>query len=361
MTDTTRAAGLPSPYSDPLRFDGAVKLRPGSLLAARFVIVLRRLVVRLFTHVLPLMLTIIVGTFVLIHLAPGSFVEIMSSEMQLSDQAMIDRLNATYGLDQPLYVQLWKYLVAVAHLDFGFSYRQNIPVTDAILGHLPATLILMLSALFVAVSTGVAAGVAAANDHNGWIDRLLSMAGIFFFAAPIFWVGIMLIVLFSTHLGWLPIGDMNTIGQDAGLVGNLLDLGWHLILPALALGLHQSAIYLRVTRNAMVEAAQADYVRTAYAKGLTGAAVTLRHVFRNALLPVVTVLGLQFAMVMSGSVVVEAVFNWPGLGSLLYDSVVSRDYPVVLGIIIFSSVMVIAVNLVVDIVYAWLDPRIVLR
>ena len=344
---------LPTPYSDPLRFDGAAKGR-----ASRPLAILKRFAKRVVTHVLPLLLTIIVGTFVLIHAAPGSFVDIMTSEMQLSDQSMIDHLNATYGLDQPLYVQLWKYLVAVAHLDFGFSYRQNIPVTQAILQHLPATLILMLSGLAVAVTIGVLSGAAAASRPNSLIDRALSLLGVFFFAAPVFWLGIMLVVLFSVNLGWLPIGDMQTIGADNGVWGDLLDLLQHLLLPALALGLHQSAIYMRVTRNAMLEVAQADYVRTAYAKGLTGAAVTLRHIFRNALLPIVTVLGLQFAAVLSGSVVIEAVFNWPGLGSLLYDSVVARDYPVVLGIIIFSSLLVIVVNLVVDLVYAWLDPRI---
>jgi peptide/nickel transport system permease protein len=347
---------LPSPYTDPLRFDGAAKRR-----ASRPLILLRRLGKRLLTHVIPLMLTIIVGTFFLIHAAPGSFVEIMSSEMQLSDQSMIDHLNVTYGLDKPLYVQLWKYLEAIVRLDFGFSYRQNIPVTEAILHHLPATLILMLSGLAVALLTGVLSGIAAASNHNGWIDRVLSMIGVFFFAAPIFWVGIMLVVLFAVKLDWLPIGGMTTIGADDGAFGSLLDLGAHLLMPAVALGLHQSAIYMRVTRNAMVEAAQTDYVRTAFAKGLSNAAVTFRHIFRNALLPVITVLGLQFAAVLSGSVVIEAVFNWPGLGSLLYDSVVARDYPVVLGIIIFSSLLVIVVNLVIDLIYAWLDPRIVLE
>ncbi|MFT4075781.1 MAG: ABC transporter permease [Asticcacaulis sp.] len=347
---------LPSPYTDPLRFDGAAKKR-----ASRPLILLRRLGKRLLTHVLPLMLTIIVGTFVLIHIAPGSFVDVMTSETQIADPSIVDHLNKTYGLDQPLYVQLWKYLEAVARLDFGFSYRQNIPVTEAILNHLPATLILMLSGLAVAVLTGVLSGIAAAANRNGWIDRLLSMAGILLFAAPVFWVGIMLVIVFSVKLDWLPIGGMTTIGADDGLLGQAADLGVHLLMPALALGLHQSAIYMRVTRNAMIEAAQADYVRTAFAKGLSGTAVTFRHIFRNALLPVVTVLGLQFATVLSGSVVIEAVFAWPGLGSLLYDSVVARDYPVVLGIIIFSSLLVIIVNLVIDLVYAWLDPRIVLE
>lgn len=344
---------LPTPYSDPLRFEGAAK-RP----LPRLVAVAQRLAVRLVTRFLPQLLVVIVATFILIHAAPGSVVTVMTSEMQLSDQTMIDHLNATYGLDQPLYVQLWKYIAAVARLDFGFSYRQNIPVTQAILDHLPATLLLMASALVIAVGVGVTAGAVAATRRGGAIDRTLSIIGVFFYAAPTFWVGIMLVVLFSVKLGWLPIGDMQTIGADDGLFGGALDLLRHLILPAVALGLHQSAVYLRVTRAAMIEAGQADFVRTAFAKGLSAPAVVLRHIFRNALMPVITVMGLQFASVLSGSVVIEAVFNWPGLGSLLYDSVVARDYPVVLGVIIFSAVMVMVVNLVVDLVHAWLDPRV---
>lgn len=348
---------LPSPFSDPLRFDGAVKTK----ITARPLILLRRLALRLLTHVLPLMLMIITGTFFLIHMAPGSFVEIMSSEMQVSDTAMIERLKVTYGMDQPLWVQYLKYLQAVAQFDLGFSYRQNVPVIEAILHHLPATLLLMLSGIAVAVTSGVSAGILAATRPNSFVDRAVSMLGVFLFAAPGFWLGIMLIVLFGVTLGWLPIGDMRTIGADYGLISNLIDVGYHLILPALAMGLHQSAIYLRVTRTAMLEAASADYVRTARAKGLSEFVVTTRHIFRNALLPVVTVLGLQFASVLSGSVVVEAVFNWPGIGSLLYDAVVARDYPMVLGIIILSSLVVIVVNLIVDLIYAWLDPRIVLE
>lgn len=351
------ARALPTPFSDPLRFDGATQKTAA---AARPLILLRRLALRLLTHVLPMMLVIITCTFFLIHSAPGSFVEIMSSEMQISDQAMIDRLTVTYGLDQPLWIQWLKYLGAVARFDLGFSYRQNLPVIEAILHHLPATLLLMLSGLLVALVAGVSAGVLAASRPNSLLDRALSMAGVFLFAAPGFWLGIMLIVLFGVQLGWLPIGDMQTIGADFGFLGAVRDIGWHLLMPALAMGLHQSAIYLRVTRAAMLEAASADYVKTARAKGLSERVVTLRHVFRNALLPIVTVLGLQFANVFSGSVVVEAVFNWPGIGSLLYDAVVARDYPMVLGIILLSALLVIVINLVVDLVYAWFDPRIIL-
>jgi peptide/nickel transport system permease protein len=350
----TRRIGLPSPFSDPLRFDGAVS----DTRWTRPLRVLRRAAHRLVTHIIPLMLAVTVGAFLLIHAAPGTVVDIMTSEMQLSDQATIDRLNVTYGLDQPLYVQLGKYIWSVARLDLGFSYRQGMPVIDAILGHLPATLLLMLASMSVAVTIGVLGGVAASRRRNGPLDRLLSIVGVILFAAPSFWVGLLLIVVFSVHLGWAPIGDMRTIGYDGGPLGNLLDLLYHLVLPAVALGLHQSAIYLRVTRNAMLDVAHRDFVRTARAKGLGEGAVTWRHIFRNALLPVITVMGLQFAAVLSGSIVVEAVFNWPGIGGLLYDSTVARDYPMVLGIIILGSLIVVLVNLLVDLVYAWLDPRI---
>lgn len=346
----------PTPFSDPLRFDGAVR----TTVLDRPLIILRRFATRLITHVIPMMLVVITGTFFLIHLAPGSFVEIMSSEMQISDQAMIDRLTATYGLDRPLWEQWLRYLGAVAHFDLGFSYRQNIPVIDAILHHLPATLLLMTSALGVALVVGVSAGALAASRANSFIDRALTLTGVFLFAAPGFWLGIMLIVLFGVTLRWLPIGDMQTVGASYGPVDQVIDVGRHLLLPALALGLHQSAIYLRVTRIAMLEAGAAEYVKTARAKGLSSGAVSRRHIFRNALLPVITVLGVQFANFLSVSVIVEAVFNWPGIGSLIYDAVVARDYPMVLGIVILSSLMVIAVNQLIDIAYAWLDPRVVL-
>jgi peptide/nickel transport system permease protein len=191
-------------------------------------------------------------------------------------------------------------------------------------------------------------------------DSLVSVAAMFFFAAPSFWLGIMLIVLFAVKLGWLPVGGMMTIG-GAGGVGGILDILHHLILPTLALGLFYAAIYTRVMRSSMLEVAQLDFVRTARAKGLSRNKVTIAHVLRNALLPVVTILGVQMGTVLAGSVVIESVFSWPGIGSLLFDSVSSRNYPVVLGIMVLGSLVVIAANIAVDLVYMWLDPRIEIR
>jgi peptide/nickel transport system permease protein len=217
-----------------------------------------------------------------------------------------------------------------------------------------------VSSITLALAVGVAAGVVASMKVRTFWDSLVSVAAMFFFAAPSFWLGIMLIVLFAVKLGWLPVGGMMTIG-GAGGVGGILDILHHLILPTLALGLFYAAIYTRVMRSSMLEVAQLDFVRTARAKGLSRNQVTIAHVLRNALLPVVTILGVQMGTVLAGSVVIESVFSWPGIGSLLFDSVSSRNYPVVLGIMVLGSLVVIAANIAVDLVYMWLDPRIEIR
>jgi peptide/nickel transport system permease protein len=308
----------------------------------------------------PLILGVVVINFCLIQMAPGSFLELMTAENQVSDPATIALLRKTYGLEDPVWLQLLKYIWALMRFDFGFSYRQNMPVIQAIWIHLPATLLLMVSSITLALAVGVAAGVVASMKVRTFWDSLVSVAAMFFFAAPSFWLGIMLIVLFAVKLGWLPVGGMMTIG-GAGGVGSILDLLHHLILPTLALGLFYAAIYARVMRSSMLEVAQLDFVRTARAKGLSRNKVTIAHVLRNALLPVVTILGVQMGTVLAGSVVIESVFSWPGIGSLLFDSVSSRNYPVVLGIMVLGSLVVIAANIAVDLVYMWLDPRIEIR
>jgi peptide/nickel transport system permease protein len=316
-----------------------------------------RLLRRRLLQVVPLVLGVVVINFVLIHLAPGSFLDLMTAENQVSDPATVALLRKTYGMDDPLWLQLAKYVWALAHLDFGFSYRQNMPVIQAIGINLPATLLLMISSLALAFAVGVAAGVVASAKVRTLWDSLVSIAAMFFFAAPSFWLGIMMIVLFAVKLGWLPVGGMETIGGGGGIV----DILRHLLLPTLALGLFYAAIYARVMRSSMLEVSQLDFVRTARAKGLSRRQVTLHHVLRNALLPVVTLLGVQMGTVLAGSVVIESVFSWPGIGSLLFDSVSSRNYPVVLGIMVLGSLVVLAANIAVDLIYMWLDPRIEIR
>lgn len=317
-----------------------------------------RLILRRLLQAIPLLLGVVVLNFVLIQSVPGTLLDVMTAEQQVSDPALIERLRATYGMDQPAGVQLLKYIGSVAQLDLGHSYRHNLPVLDVILAHLPATLLLMLASISIAVLVGVAAGaVAAIQVNTGW-DTAISVFTVLCFAAPSFWLGIMLIVLFSVKLGWFPVGGMTTLGLDAGPWGHALDVLRHLALPALTLGLFHCAIYARVMRAAVLEVSRLDHVRTAHAKGLGRAAVVARHVLRNALLPVVTVLGLQLGTVLGGSIVVEAVFSWPGIGAVLFDSVMSRNYPVVLGLLVLCSTVVVAVNIAIDLVYTRLDPRI---
>jgi peptide/nickel transport system permease protein len=319
---------------------------------------LARMLLRRLIQAVPLLLGVIVLNFALIQSVPGSFLDVMTAEQQVTDPALIERLRVTYGMDQPAWVQLWHYIRSVFHFDLGFSYRQNLPVSEVIVSHLPATLILMLSSIAIAVLVGVLAGVIAAIKVNTWWDTLVSLFAVICFAAPSFWLGLMLIVLFSVKLGWFPVGGMNSIGSDDTGLGHVLDILHHLILPALTLGLFYSATYARVMRASMLEVTRLDHVRTAYAKGLGRARVVVGHMLRNAMLPVVTLLGVQLGTVLGGSIVVEAVFSWPGIGSVLLDSVQSRNYPVVLGVLILSAVTVIVANLLVDVVYALLDPRI---
>lgn len=321
------------------------------------------LLLRRVLQAIPLLLGVIVMNFCLIQSVPGTLLDVMTAEQQVTDPALIERLRVTYGMDKPLWQQLLHYINAVGHLDLGYSYRHNLPVFDVIMAHLPATLVLMLASLLVAVIVGVAAGVVAAVNVNTWRDTLVSVAAVVCFAAPSFWLGIMLIILFSVKLGWFPVGGMTTIGMDygTGIVGAWhasLDVLHHLTLPALTLGLFYAATYARVMRASMLEVARQDHVRTAQAKGLTRRAVITRHMMRNAMLPVVTLLGLQIGTVLGGSIVVEAVFSWPGIGGVLFDSVMSRNYPVVLGLLVLSSALVIVANIAVDLIYTRLDPRI---
>lgn len=324
---------------------------------------LMRLILRRLLQAIPLLLGVIVLNFFLIHSVPGSFLDVMTADQQVTDPALIERLRVLYGMDQPLWQQLLHYIGSIAQLDLGYSYRHNEPVINVIVEHLPATLVLMLTSIAVAVIVGVSAGIVAAVKVNTWWDTLVSAAAVLCFAAPSFWLGIMLIILFAVRLDWLPVGGMTTIGADYGdgvfaYWHAALDVARHLVLPAATLGLFYAATYARVMRASMLEVHRLDFVRTAYAKGLTRARVVLSHMVRNAMLPVVTLLGIQLGAVLGGSIVVEAVFSWPGIGGVLFDSVTSRNYPVVLGILVLSSLLVVIANLLVDLLYLRLDPRI---
>ncbi len=319
---------------------------------------MQRIIARRLAQIIPLVLGVIVLSFTLIQMAPGSLFDVMTAEQQVTNPEMLEKLRHLYGVDQPTYVQLFKYIWSVITLDFGFSYRQNAPVLDVILQQLPATVILMLAAIAIALLVGVTAGVLASVKVNTIWDNLISLGAVFFFAAPSFWLGIMMTVLFAVKLGWLPVGGMRSIGVEQNAIEATFDVMQHMVLPATALGLFYAATYARVMRASMLEIFRLDFVRTARAKGLSRTRVTIAHVLRNALLPVVTLLGLQLGTVLGGSVVIEAVFSWPGIGSLLFDSVMSRNFPMVLGVLILGSVVVAVANASVDLLYMRLDPRI---
>lgn len=307
---------------------------------------------------LPTLVLILAGMFLLLQLAPGDTVDALMAQMGGGDAALAEEMRRRYGLDAPVAVQLGNYLLRLVTFDLGHSAIYGKPVATVILERLPATLLLMVSALSFAFFAGMLLGVLAARRVNRWPDTLISTLGLVFYATPSFWFGLMAIVLFSVHLQWFPAGGFYDVGLGLSGVALTLDIARHLVLPTLTLGLIFLAIYLRIMRASMLEVLSLDFVRTARAKGLSETRVVARHVLRNALLPMVTLIGLQAGTMLGGSVVVESVFALPGLGRLAYESVVQRDLNTLLGIVFVSALLVIAINFLVDVLYARLDPRI---
>jgi len=315
-------------------------------------------VIRRLLQAVPVVAAILVLNFLLLHLAPGDAAQVLAGEAGSATPEYMAQLRQRFGLDRPLLVQLLFYLKQMVVLDLGFSFRHSMPVLDLILGRLGPTLLLMVTTFTVAVSAGVALGLLAAARAGRWQDTLISVLALVSYATPLFWVGLMLIVVFSVKLGWLPTSGMETVGAFYEGWPRVLDVGRHLILPALSLSLFYLALYVRLMRAAVLEQASMDYVTTARAKGLGEVRITLAHVLRNAVLPVVTVAGVQVGGLLGGSVVVESVFAWPGLGLLAFQSLFARDFNLLLGIFFLSACLVVALNLVVDVVHTLLDPRI---
>lgn len=308
---------------------------------------------------LPTLVLILVGLFLLLQLAPGDTVDALMAQMGGGDAALAEDLRRFYGLDLSIAARLGQYLLRLVTLDLGFSAIYGKPVATVILERLPATLLLMAAALSFAFFFGLVLGVLAARRVNRWPDTLISTLGLIFYATPSFWFGLMAIVLFSVHLQWFPTGGFYEIGEGLTGLALTLDIARHLVLPTLTLGLIFLAIYLRIMRASMLEVLSLDFVRTARAKGLAETRIVTRHVLRNAMLPMITLIGLQAGTMLGGSVVVETVFALPGLGRLAYESVVQRDLNTLLGIVFVSALLVIAINFLVDLLYAKLDPRIV--
>jgi peptide/nickel transport system permease protein len=317
---------------------------------------LRFLAFRLVKMVL-VVFAIVVANFLLIHAAPGDPATVMAGQSGAADPVFLAQLRHEFGLDLPLNEQLWIYIKQVAHLDLGFSHRQQRPVADLILERLPATLLLTGSAFVFAMIAGVGLGAMAARRVGRFADSAITVLALGFYATPIFWVGLMLVLVFSVWLNWLPSFGMNTVGADLHGMAAVLDVARYLLLPALTLGLFYMAVYARLTRASMLDVAQQDFIKTARAKGVGEGRIVRRHILRNALLPVVTFAGIQAGQLIGGSILVETVFAWPGIGRLAFDALLARDYPVLLGVFLCTSVIVVLFNLATDLLYLVIDPR----
>lgn len=304
-----------------------------------------------------LLVAVLVLNFALIHVAPGDPVEVLVGEMGGATPEMIAEMRARFGLDRPLYIQIMTYLGRVAQGDLGYSLYYDQPVTSLIAARVGPTILLVSTALFSAILIGTVLGVYSAQRRTSFLSHLVTVISLAGFSAPVFWVGIMLILLLSVQFPLLPISGMSNAAATGTGLDHVLDVARHLVLPSLTLGLIYLAFYSRLSRASMLEVLGSDYVRTARAKGLPERLVIYKHALRNAILPVVTFAGLQFGQVISGAVLVETVFAWPGLGTLAFDSVLRRDTPTLMGILFFSSLMVVVMNLTTDIVYRLIDPR----
>jgi len=270
----------------------------------------------------------------------------------------MEQIRKDYGLDLPLWQQMAKYFWGVAQLDLGYSFYYNEPVTKLILEKLPATLLLVISAQIFSISLGVVLGVMAARKPTGMTSHFVTVLSLVGYAAPVFWTGIMLIILFAVIVPIFPIGNMIDVSVEREGIAYVVDVLHHLVLPAVTLGSIFLALYSRLSRASMLDVLGSDYVRTAQAKGLSEFQVVFKHALRNALLPIVTTVGLVFSGIVSGAVLVETVFSWPGLGTLAVQAIIARDTPTILGILFFSSLVVVVANLLTDMVYRIVDPRI---
>jgi peptide/nickel transport system permease protein len=318
-----------------------------------------RYLLRRLVQVVPLLLGILVLTFVLIHLAPGDPIYALAG--QSGDAAYYASMRARFGLDRPVGEQLLIYLWNAAQGDFGYSYVHSQPVFQVIGDRVPATLLLMVSALVLSTGLGVWLGLVAVRTHARPPDHAIVVGSLLGAALPTFWLGQVLVIAFAGWLGWFPVQGMTTARSTATGLDYILDVLRHLVLPVTTLTILQLTLVTRLTRAGLLEGLAEEYVRTARAKGIPRPRVLSRHVLPNAVLPVVTLVGSHFGTLLTGAVLTEIIFAWPGLGRLLYDATLARDYPLLMGIFLVAAVGVIAANLVTDLAYALLDPRVRLR
>jgi peptide/nickel transport system permease protein len=314
---------------------------------------MREYVARRVAQALVVLVLVSLAGFSILHLAPGGPAAIyaMSPTMAAED---LERITRELGLDRPLHVQYASWAKGFVSGHWGRSYRDGRLVLEVVGDRIPATVVLMLSAFSVAVLLGLATGIVSAIRQYSLFDHASTLAAMIALSVPTFWLGLMGIYVFSVLLRALPPGNIGTIGAPFSLADRL----WHLLLPAATLGVVMVATWSRYTRAAMLEVIGEDYIRTAHAKGVSGGRIILKHALKNALIPLVTLAGLQLPLVFSGALVTETIFTWPGMGRLFVDSIGYRDYPVLMGILMFTALLVVLGNLLADLVYAAIDPRV---
>jgi peptide/nickel transport system permease protein len=315
-----------------------------------------RFVLRRLGQAIPMLIGISFAAFVLMRLAPGGPMAIYAQNPTMSEADM-RRIEHILGLDQPIHIQYLKWAAGMATGNMGYSYRTGLPVGEVITERVPATLQLMGCAYLIAIGLGIATGIVSAVRRHSIFDYCATTGAMVGLSVPTFWFGLMVIIVFGAMLRWIPSGGIATLGAPFSLYDRFI----HLIGPAAVLGLWMTATWSRYTRSSVLEVIGQDYIRTARAKGLRARTVLLRHTLRNALIPLITLAGLEFRNLFGGALVTETVFSWPGVGRLYLDSLNYQDYAVILGLLLITSVMVLAGSLLADILYAVVDPRIRLR
>ena len=305
-----------------------------------------------------LMLGVVILNFLLIRLAPGDPAVVIAGEMGGATEEMLESIREDYGLNKPVLTQLWIYISGVATGNLGESFFFNQPVSKLIAARVGPTILLVISAQIISIVLGVFLGAIAARKPNGVMSAFVSVFATIGYAVPVFWTGIMLIILFASAIPIFPVEGMQSVKlRDAPVLTQALDVAHHLVLPAFTLAIIYLAQYARLSRASMLEVLGSDYIRTARAKGSPERSVLFKHALRNAALPILTVAGLQFGNLISGALLVETVFNWPGMGRLAFESILRRDYPTIMGVLFFASAMVVVANILTDISYRWADPR----
>ncbi len=307
---------------------------------------------------IPLFIAVIVVNFVLIHLSPGDPVSTLIGEGTQASEKFVNEVRQSYGLDRPLVEQLLRYVWKAATGDLGYSFYYREPVFSVIAARVWPTLLLMGTALIFSSLLAVVLGVASALRPYSLLDQIVTVTGLIGYSLPAFWLGILFMMAFSLKIQAFPMGGIESLRYELVGFSRALDVAWHLVLPAVTLSAVLIPIVMRMARASMLDVLRMDFIATARAKGLRNRTVILKHALRNAMLPVITVIGFNFGYLLAGAALIETVFSWPGIGRLLLEAIRARDTPVILGVLLVASLGVVVANLITDVVYGFLDPRI---